>query len=378
MSRSTSSGSRKRSLPSDGGGTSLASRTPGTPRTSPYNGDFQQKMEDLGVYTNNKASKPENLKEIYDYQKLPRASLSPSKFDQEQFEEFREICDALPSEARAMDDAMKIVAGKGDRQHPQERSIHFHNLERFDEDVTVPAPDVYYGASPSMIHQRVRRDLREYITPSRKTYRPAAPSFFLEGKSAQGRADVAKHQAMYDGVIGARAMHMLQKYGAPEPVYDNRAYSYPCTYQDGRLQIYATHLTQPKDPGGRPEYHMTKLTGFDLTGSISSFREGATAYRNTRDLAKSYRDRFIDNANQVAQRASTDSHSTTLTGRRSSLSALQEEQSETSADELVLEQAGTKRSRRVREKASTHIAVTTTTKSPSDAHSAHAVQPPAR
>jgi hypothetical protein len=106
---------------------------------------------------------------------------------------FRDACDAIPSEPMAMDHAMNILVGKSDRQHPQERSVPFNNLQQFDKDLTVPMPDVYYGAPPSTIDKRVRADLGEYITPSTKTYRPATPNFFMEGKSSSGRADVAKN-----------------------------------------------------------------------------------------------------------------------------------------------------------------------------------------
>ena len=35
-----------------------------------------------------------------------------------------------------------------------------------------------------------------------------------------GTAVVVKRQACYDGALGARAMHTLQSYGQPEPVYE--------------------------------------------------------------------------------------------------------------------------------------------------------------
>ncbi|KIW25425.1 uncharacterized protein PV07_08598 [Cladophialophora immunda] len=37
-----------------------------------------------------------------------------------------------------------------------------------------------------------------------------------------------------------------------------------------------------------------------MRGNVRNFREGLTAYRNTRDLTKTYRDCFINQANQVA------------------------------------------------------------------------------
>lgn len=54
-----------------------------------------------------------------------------------------------------------------------------------------------------------------------------------------------------------------------------------------------------------------------------------------RDRGKPNRDDFIDHANQIVRRASTDTLSTTLTDSRTSLSIPQEDESDTSTDELV-------------------------------------------
>ena len=37
-----------------------------------------------------------------------------------------------------------------------------------------------------------------------------------------------------------------------------------------------------------------------MTGNIDTFRRGATAFRNARDVAKQHRDRFIETANARA------------------------------------------------------------------------------
>lgn len=118
------------------------------------------------------------------------------------------------------------------------------------------------------------------------------PNFFLKGKSTQGRADVAKRQAIYDGAVGARA------------IYDNKAYSFSSTYHTGigTLQIYGTHTTAPTVPAGNPEYHTTQQGSYSLTHNAERFREGATTYRNNRDLAMTHRDSFIEQANERAGR----------------------------------------------------------------------------
>lgn len=130
-----------------------------------------------------------------------------------------------------------------------------------------------------------------------------APNFFMEVKGPDGSAAVATRQARYDGAIGSRAMHSLQNYGKEEPVYDNNAYTFSSSYHDGYLKLYAHYRTAPTTEGARPEYHMTQLDTWGLTGNIDTFRRGTTALRNARDLAKRHRDRFIEDANTVARLA---------------------------------------------------------------------------
>ncbi|KAK5203292.1 hypothetical protein LTR41_010935 [Exophiala xenobiotica] len=145
--------------------------------------------------------------------------------------------------------------------------------------------------------------------PDVDTTRPAAPNFFVEGKSSQGRVEVAKRKVKHHGAFGAQAMHELQNYGAAEPEYDNKARRFTAAYHAGTstLQTYATHITAPLTPGGEPECRTTETKGFDLTNDRETFVQGATTYRNSRDLAKTKRDRTIDHANQVAGRISASS-----------------------------------------------------------------------
>lgn len=126
-----------------------------------------------------------------------------------------------------------------------------------------------------------------------------APNFFVEAKGPDGSAAVMLRQARYDGAVGARGMHSLQNYGQEEPVYDGNAYTYSSTYHGGTgtLQIYAHHATAPAAEGKRPEYHMTQINSYAITGERQTFVQGATAFRNSRDLAKQHRDTFIGDAN---------------------------------------------------------------------------------
>jgi hypothetical protein len=100
-----------------------------------------------------------------------------------------------------------------------------------------------------------------------------------------GGANIAKRQAGIDGAIGVRAMHTMQNYGEEVPGFDGNAYTISSTYHagTGTLQLYAHHATPPTAPGGRPEYHMTQLDSYALTGKRERFIEGVTAFRNARD-----------------------------------------------------------------------------------------------
>jgi hypothetical protein len=228
-----------------------------------------------------------------------------------------------------MFNVLPFIAGD-EATHRFEMGLPLNNLKPFDKDLSDPMPDVYHGAAPSAIHPRVRADLGPYIIPSKAdSSRPAAPNFFVEGKSAHGRPIVAKRQVLIDGAIGARAIHELQNYKAEEPRYDNKARSFSATYQNGHLQTYATHITAPLTPGGAPEYHMTQTKAFALTSDKETFVKGATAYRNDRDLAKTERDRAIAHANQVARQMPAPSPN------RTSRSTVVVADSDTSEDELV-------------------------------------------
>ena len=93
-------------------------------------------------------------------------------------------------------------------------------------------------------------------------------------------------------------MHSLLSYGENKSVYDNKAYTITSIYNDGQLKMYTSHPTQPTSSGGRPEYCMTQLNTWGMTGNAETFRQGVTAYRNARDWTKEQRDEAINQANE--------------------------------------------------------------------------------
>lgn len=196
---------------------------------------------------------------------------------------------------------------------PSEGNLPFTNLDLITNGTTVDAvPDLYDGSYPKDINRTIRRELCKTIIPTSHGHTPAAPNFFVEAKAPRGSADVAKRQACLDGAIGARAMHSLQNYGEDDLVYDGNAHAYSSTYHNGQLMLYAHHVTGPETEGARPEYHMTQLKGYTLTGDRETFVTGATAFRNARDLARRQRETLIQVANArvlEAQTSAVEEHS---------------------------------------------------------------------
>ena len=300
-------------------------------------------MIDNGVYPDGYEGldgdppEPENLEAIRQALAQSRGSLSPSRFSESAFAQFKRENRQAKSESQAVGNVIPYITGSKDKQYATAGGVKFTNLAKFDPSITILQQDGYYGAKPAQIDRRVRSDLNEYIIPSSDTSLPAAGNFFREDKSAKGRADVAQNQAMHAGAVGARGIFHLQNYGNATPVYDGNAYTIASTYHPGTgtLQMYATHPSQPASAGGDPQYYMTQLRAYAMTDTSDSFRHAASAYRNAGEWTQQQRDRFIANANAVAQRRSTETRSFSTTV--SSATAEGSSSSETSADELALD-----------------------------------------
>ncbi|TWU72926.1 hypothetical protein ED733_000706 [Metarhizium rileyi] len=276
-------------------------------RSSAYDKGFQQHLIDYKIYPEGyevgnglPTIKPSNLDSIQEALRANRASLSPSQFTQEAFQDFKSKNTRIIFESDVMTTILPIICGDS-RIHSQQ-NVLFTELEPITSTKAVkPKPDLFDGAFLEEINKDVRDDpaLRPKIIPTKHHSLPVASNFFMEVKGPDGNASVAQRQACYDGAYGARAMHALQNHGKAQLEYDENAYAYSSTYHPatGTLQLYAHHVIGPADTGGRPGYHMTQLDTWGMTGNIDTFRHGATAFRNTRDLARRHRDHFIKAAN---------------------------------------------------------------------------------
>jgi hypothetical protein len=307
---------------------------------TPYDRAFEQHLIDHGIYLNNRAKKPENWEEIIERLAKPRPSLSPLKFSDAAFEDFQASDAEAKDEDDVMIDLVPVISGLHQNDHFSARKTKFGNLEPLTDGTIAPAnPDLFYGARPEQLDRRIRDKLSGCIIPSTMEDKPMAPNFYFEAKGPDGSAAVARRQACYDGAVGARGLQSLQSFGQDESVYDDRAYTITSIYHDGTLKMYTTHITPPAGPGKPPEYQMTQINTWGLTGNADTFRQGATAFRNGRDLAKEWRDKFISAANERVGSLNAEPstiESSDYNGHSDTAETYHTEDSETSADELAL------------------------------------------
>jgi len=217
---------------------------------------------------------PGNMEQIRLEFLAARASLSPSQFSKSTFREFKRKNSTKP-EGTIIRNMIPIIVSNA--SIPNKGNLPFTNLKSITRGRTVNAvPDFFNGDRLGDINKLVKEDLSQIIIPTKHTYVPVVPNFFLEAKAPRSDTDVARRQACYDRAYGARAMHSLQSYGKQEPVYDGNAYIYTATYLDGQLKLYAHHVTAPTTPAGRPGYHMTQVDTYGILLRTSAHSSGAT------------------------------------------------------------------------------------------------------
>ena len=329
--------------------TTATTPTTTTGNTRPHNRNFQQHLIDHSVYPHaykypdgRVPANPTNWEEINQRLTQPRSSLSPSKFSEEVFKEFVQADAHASKENKVTDSVIPIIEGKIMDGRCIAGEIPLTNLDHLTDGTLSPGnPDRFHGARPEQLNRQIRNELIGHIVPSTQEDLPMAPNFFLAAKGPDGSLAVAGRQASYDGALGARGIQSLQSYGQSELIYDNNAYTFTSIYHGGTLKMYTSHPSQPTGPENRPEYHMTQLNTWGMTGNPETFRQGATAYRNARDWAKEKRDGFIEAANGRIPDTYTESPSLGSSGHGwASVSTAGPVlvESDTSADELALKE----------------------------------------
>ncbi|KAH6976808.1 hypothetical protein EDB80DRAFT_757450 [Ilyonectria destructans] len=286
MSSSKSSlGRRKRGSQSPSKSGTTANTTT-TKSTGPYDRAFQQHLIDYSVFPDDYEYpdghlplEPENLDDILRALRQPRASLSPSRFSNEDFRKFKRADTQASKERQVTTNVIPIIERDVRDGKCVAGEVPFTNLDHLTDGTLVPGnPDLYYGARPEQLDREVRRE--------------------PDVKGPDGSLPVASRQACYDGALGARGIHSLQSYGTLEPHYDNKAYTLTSIYHGGTLKVYASHPIGLPTSGAQPGFVMTQLNSWSLTGNAQAFREGVAAYRNGRDWTKQQRDQAITQANE--------------------------------------------------------------------------------
>jgi len=243
--------------------------------------------------------KPNNLHEL-------KACLSRSRSSQSSepgspiFEEYQTLNNDAQSEMAVMIDVIPHLAGSL-KHVPHGYNTEFTITEHFNPVLSNPKPDVYFGTFAHHIDHKVRVDLKDYIQPTANPSLPMAPNFFLETKGPNGSVIVATRQAVYDGAIGAQAMHRLQNYDREVPIFDNNAYTMTSTYhaEAGTYRVFATHPQQ--DDAGNTHYYTQEIKLYGMTSDAEEYGRGKTAMRNAREWTEQQRNRLIQMANERAR-----------------------------------------------------------------------------
>ncbi|KAK3688962.1 hypothetical protein B0T22DRAFT_164386 [Podospora appendiculata] len=188
---------------------------PSRRRSSAYDADFERHMIDNNIYpegygprdASGLTPESENIDETRVELLAPRASLSPSRFPESAFRDFKRKNYAI-AESTVKRNVIPVITGNSNISN--EGDLPFTNMKSIATDATVkPVPDFFDWAQPGDVDSRVREDLSELIIPTKHPTAPIVPNFYLEAKSTSGGVDVAMRQALHGRAVGARAMHSL-------------------------------------------------------------------------------------------------------------------------------------------------------------------------
>ena len=268
-------------------------------RSSAYNADFMGLLISNSVDRPQRKIKPANYNVLRDRLARPRRSLSPSQFSETAYENFLDAVDNAREEAQVMSDVFTTL--KGLKIYPSITNRPCNNWAPLcSANLVTPQPDYFDGERQTPADAELRQILDSLIVPSTSSDAPFLPNFLVEAKAPGASAEVARRQIVYDGAIGARAMLHLRAYGGEE-TYDGDAYTLTSTYTDGKLEIFAHHMTPPDEPGKRPYHHTVSLGKWMVDEDIQAYRRAANAFRNARDLAREFREASIVDANRRMQ-----------------------------------------------------------------------------
>ncbi|KAL9071439.1 MAG: hypothetical protein Q9157_005472 [Trypethelium eluteriae] len=290
-----------------------ATSTAKTKSTGPYSRNFEQILVDHGIFPplykypdGRRPEKPKNIEEIKKRAEQRRSSLSPSRYTDEEFEEFQYLTTKSSNEDHISRNVVNTIEGSTQETYTFSTKVKFANLQSLiDYPLTPGNPDLYDGAPPEQLDRRVRDRLYGTIIPSTLETHPIVPNFFLHLKGSDGTIRVAQRQCVYDGALGERGQHQLRSYGTNEANFDNNAHTITSVYLHTMLSIYTVYTTQSSN---RQEYYTYPIGSWAMAGDIETFRRGAAAFRNLRDWAKEQRDEAIGLANSIADQSESENN----------------------------------------------------------------------
>lgn len=142
-------------------------------------------------------SKPGNWDDILARLAQHRSSLSPSRFAEEDFEEFLRADADASKERQVTENVIPFIEGKVPDNKCIEGGIPFKNLDHLTDGTLVPGnPDHYHGVRPEQLDEQIQIKLNHQIVPSTQQDLPITPNFFLAVKGPDRSASVAKKAGM--------------------------------------------------------------------------------------------------------------------------------------------------------------------------------------
>ena len=260
-------------------------------KTSAYDKNFMTILAERNIEAPKRTQRPANYDELVTLLEQPRSSLSPSNFSDRDFDQFLDAVDNARTEPMVMSYVFPRILGSTSYPSTMDKSCTNWAPLVTDAELVIPQPDYYDGIRAGPENKLLRQYLDKIIVPAPDA--PFLPNFFTEAKAPRGSMEVATMQAVYDGALGARAMHYARNTGTSTN-FDSKSYTFSATYASGFLELYAHFVTEADEPTTSIHYHMTPLGSWALKHSVKAFREGVTAFRNLRDRAHQMRTEIAD------------------------------------------------------------------------------------
>ncbi|RCI09010.1 hypothetical protein L249_5091 [Ophiocordyceps polyrhachis-furcata BCC 54312] len=282
------------------------SETTSSPSTGPFDLNFEQHLVDNSIYPHkhrypagHRPPRPANLDEIRFALAQPRLMDSPLETSDKKYKEFYQTDAAARTKSRVITAVLPMLEGGfSGYKDCVGRAKPFVNLHHLTDGTLLPAnPDIHYGARPELLAGKIRQTLSSQIVPTQSDG-PVASNYFVVARGPRGSAAIAQRQLCYDMALGERGQIALLSHGQPQLYYNHCAHTLGFTYQSGAVRMYAMHALEPLTDTSAPEYIMTLVDTYTMSGNARTFREGIRAFRNAKDWAQEQRDMIIAHANQ--------------------------------------------------------------------------------